>query len=203
MKIPHLRPQRILTLAVAANLLLWLLVFLPKGSAGPEPQAPEKMDDMSDLGALVQMLTTGARRSTAEWGSGELPVLAAPPWTRLERADLEKLAAGTGAPTAGMFPELPPEQRLQLRQEAFENTQEAARFFPYKYTGLLRLRGEYRALIEDADTGASYFRRQGERIGHFTVLELSKTSLTLLHEKNGRQIRLLKTPDAASAGSQE
>jgi hypothetical protein len=54
------------------------------------------------------------------------------------------------------------------------------------------LNGKPRVLIENIETGTSYFRNNGESFIDFTIMEVSSKSLVLYNEKNGERVKLLR-----------
>lgn len=172
--------------------LMWILCG---DTSLPQPVPPVSAGGDGKLQALSALLELSvvAQARPLEFPEGELSILSAPPWTKLEQADLAKLAAGY-AGKAGLIPELPPLEREKRRDEALEGDETGGGYFPYVYSGGLKLYGNYRALIEDADSGACYFRSDGETLGNFSVSDVKADSLLLIHEKTGKRVRLLKTP---------
>lgn len=196
MKLWLRRHGMLLSCVFAAALNALGLVWGFCGGPGlPQPVAPVNAGGDSKLQALSALLemSAGTQHRPQEFPEGELTILSAPPWTKLEQADLAKLAAGY-AGKAGPLTELPPVEREKRRDEALEGDETGGGYFPYIYSGGLKLYGNYRALIEDADSGACYFRSDGETLGNFSVSEVKADSLLLIHEKTGKRVRLLKTP---------
>jgi len=180
---------------VSVQAVLWMTqVTIEKPELVTEPESKNEL--MPDLNAILGLSEKKKPLGdyVSESGLPDLPdVCGLPSWIVLSTADIREMMKQMAGESSGGLAGLSlPEVRKELTAEemVFGTEDEPSKVIPYVYSGWMKLNGLNWALIEDRQSGTSYFRTSGDALANFIVMEVSKESLLLCHKESARQICL-------------